>query len=368
MKKLTSLVLLCFIATIAFSQDARYKKGLKSFDSKEFMKSFKIMQPYADSGDKVAQFIVGFCYYNEELDIKNDSLAEQYLIKSANQEFGRAMGLLSTIYFKKSATEPKYKVDALVWAEIAAWYDPIQKATTTRYLIKAYMSSTELKLAKDMLEEKKQSFDKIDLEEFTAAIPGMGSEKSEKSLIPENTLGLMEDPYRDWVSRWKYERFECDTFYYTKSIDASIINSTISAIETTEEFELWSLYRGKQTENLKLSAEEKSYIVTELSTLLNQEWEEHLFPYSSRLDSPQEIQNAFDRTEKLETEKEKNMCAIVYTFSKPIFLRDSTLVLFLDQKRYRTNYTQLSFSFYSFENNRWQELAVVYKYYESRKN
>ena len=326
------------------------------------------MQPYANSGDKVAQFIVGFCYYSKELEIKNDSLAEQYLVKSANQEFGRAMGLLSVVYFEKSSTNPKYKVDALVWAEIAAAYDPIQKGTTTRYLIKAYMSSEELQSAKQILEEKKQTFDKINLEEFNATIPDVGNEKSKKSEIPENKLELMEDPYRDWVSRWKYERFECDTLYYTKSIDTSIINSTISAIETTEEFELWSLYRGKQTENLKLSAEEKSYILKELSTLSNHEWEEHLFPYSSRLDSPQEIQNTFDQTEKLGTEKEKNMCSIVYTFSKPIFLRDSTLVLFLDQKRYRTNYTQLSFSFYSLENNRWQELAVVYKYYESRKN
>jgi hypothetical protein len=368
MKKLTSILIFCFISTIAFSQDAKFEKGLKAFDSKQFMKSFKIMEPYADSGDKIAQFIIGFCYYNKELEIKNDSLAEQYLVKSANQEFGRAMGLLSVIYFEKSASNPKYKVDALVWAEIAASYDPIQKGTTTRYLIRAYMSSEELQLAKQILEEKKQTFDKINLEEFNATIPSVRNEKSEKSEIPENKLGLMEDPYRDWVSRWKYERFECDTFYYTKSIDTSIINSTISAIEIKEEFELWSLYRGKQTENLKLSAGEKDYIIKELYKLLNHEWEEHLYPYSSRLDSPQEIQNIFNQTEKLETEKEKNMCSIVYTFSKPIFLRDSTLVLFLDQKRYRTNYTQLSFSFYSLENNRWQELAVVYKYYESKKN
>ncbi|MCF2874780.1 MULTISPECIES: hypothetical protein [unclassified Tenacibaculum] len=365
MKKLTSIIVFCFISAISFSQNAKYKKGLKYFDSMKFIKSFKIMQPYADSGDKTAQFIVGYCYYNKELEIKNDSLAEQYLIKSANQKFGRAMGLLSVIYFQKSITTPKYKVNALVWAEIAAAYDPIQKGTTTRHLIKAYMSSEELQLAKQLLEKKKQTFNKINLEEFKASIPSMRNKKSKRSKIPKNKLGLMEDPYRDWVSRWKYEQFECYTLYYTKSIDASIINATISAIQSTKEFELSSLYRGKQTKNLKLSAKEKSYIIKELSALLNHEWQEHLFPYSSRLDSPQEIQNAFNRTEKLGTEKEKNMCAIVYTFSKPIILRNGTLALFLDQKRYRTNYTQLNFSFYSLENNRWKELAVVYKYYEN---
>lgn len=368
MKKFTSIIIFCFISIIAFSQDAKFEKGLKAFDSKQFMKSFKIMEPYANSGDKIAQFIVGFCYYNKDLEIKNDSLAEQYLVNSANQEFARAMGLLSIVYFEKSSTDPKYKVDGLVWAEIAAIYDPIQKGTTTRYLIKAYMSAEELELAKKLLEEKKQTFDKINIEEFTTTIPDAGKEKSKKSEIPENRLGLIEDPYRDWVSRWKYERFECDTFYYTKYIDTSIINSTISAIQTTEEFELVSFYNGKQTESLKLSAEEKNYIIKELRSLLHFDWEEHLFPYSSCLASPQEIQNTFDQTEKPGTEKEKNMCSIVYTFSKPILLRDRSLVLFLDQKRYRTNYTQLSFSFYSLENNRWQELAVVYKYYESRKN
>ena len=69
MKKFTSIILFCFISTITFSQDARFEKGLKAFDSKQFMKSFKIMQPYANSGDKVAQFIVGFCYYSKDQDM-----------------------------------------------------------------------------------------------------------------------------------------------------------------------------------------------------------------------------------------------------------------------------------------------------------
>ncbi len=69
-------------------------------------------------------------------------------------------------------------------------------------------------------------------------------DNSEKSKIPENTLGLMEDPYRDWVFRWKYEKFECDTMYYTANIDDIIIDSTISRIETQREFPVSNLYRG----------------------------------------------------------------------------------------------------------------------------
>ena len=75
MKKFTSIIIFCIISTIAFSQDAKFEKGLKAFDSKQFMKSFKIMEPYANSGDKIAQFVVGFCYYNKELEIGLEKIA-----------------------------------------------------------------------------------------------------------------------------------------------------------------------------------------------------------------------------------------------------------------------------------------------------
>ena len=279
------------------------------------------------------------------------------------------MGLLSLIYFEKGMINSKYKVDALVWAQIAAAYDPVQKGTSTRYLIKAYMTETELKKVENILKEKKNEFDKIDIQEFLASNNlNITERNSDKTKIPENTFALIKNPYSDWVSRWKYENFECDTIYYTKNIDIAIIDKTIAKIKSEAEFELSSLYRGKLTENLKLTKEEREILVAKLSTLKEHIWAENLFPYSKRLDDKNQIQSAFDFTENLETEKEKNMCSIVYTFSKPIFLRNNSLVLFLDQKRYRTNYTQLRFSFYSYENDRWIELSDVYVYFESSKN
>ncbi len=99
---------------------------------------------------------------------------------------------------------------------------------------------------------------------------------------------------------------------------------------------------------------------------MNYRCESYLFPFSKCLKDP-EVAATFKLTENLESEKEKNMCSIVYTFSKPIYLRDKSICLFLDQKRFRTNYTQLNFSFYVLENNRWNELAIAYQYYESKK-
>ena len=366
MKRITVVFLFCFSALIALTEEKEYEQGLKAFDSKNYIKSLELVKPYAVKGDPIAQFIVGYCYYNKDLEIKNDSIAEHFLLKSAEQKYGRAMGLLSGLYIQKSINNRKFMVDALVWAEIAAAYDPIQRGTTARNLLKTYMSLEELKITEQILKKKKKKFEKINLTKINSAISQKSKEESEKIKIPDNDLGLIEDPYRDWVSRWKNEKFECETFYYTKSIAPSIIDSTISKIANNQIFELSPIYKGSEVESLKISAAEKEYLTKELHKLKSLEWEENLYPYSKRLDTPLEIQNTFNITEKLKTEKEKNMCSIVYTFSKPIFLRDNSLVLFLDQKRYRTNYTQLSFSFYSLENGRWNELAVVYKYYEHR--
>lgn len=104
----------------------------------------------------------------------------------------------------------------------------------------------------------------------------------------------------------------------------------------------------------------------ELETLKKHRWEAELFPFSKRLEQS-DIQETFNTIKKVATEKEKNMCSIVYTFSKPIFIREKTIAIYLDQKRFRTNYTQLNFSFYKKVNNRWEELASIYKYYERKK-
>ncbi|WP_207512918.1 hypothetical protein [Longitalea luteola] len=185
--------------------------------------------------------------------------------------------------------------------------------------------------------------------------------------IADNTktpLSLMKDPYLDWVYRWKLEGFTCDTMYYTAEIEQNIIDSAIQTIKNQTSFKIHFLYRGKMTSPLELSKEEQAYLLTELEKHKSHRWDSNLFPNSKRIELT-EIQNSLNITEKLPSESEKNMCSIVYTFSKPIFLRDNTITLFLDQKKYRTNYTQLEFNFYTFQNNRWEVLATVYNYYES---
>ena len=158
--KIVLVLLFLFKSGIAISQDTNYIKGLKAFDNKEFDKAIEYLQPYADNEDCVAQYALGFIYSNEKLSMANDSLAEIYLLKSSNQKHTHAMGLLATLYFKKSYSDKKYNVKALVWAELAAEYDVIQKGLTTRYLIRSYMTEQEIEEAEKILKKRKKVFDK----------------------------------------------------------------------------------------------------------------------------------------------------------------------------------------------------------------
>ncbi|WP_337043043.1 hypothetical protein [Emticicia sp. 17c] len=359
-----------FLLTSVFSycQNNNYEKGLKAFDSKDYTKAYKFLKPFAESGDSMAEFVIGFCYLNPESNIKNDSLAEMYLIRSAEKYNSKAMGLLSIYYFQKGIDNEKLKINALVWAEIAGAYDPVFNATSTRYLIRQYLNEAQLKEAEKILQEKKARFDKVSIEAFHYINKNAKSsnENSEKAKIPENKYNLIENPYSDWVYRWKHERFECDSMYYTAQVETNLLDSAINAISMNQSFDFHFLYQGNKAKKFTISKEEQDYLVKELESLKNYRWEENIFPYSRRLEQS-EIQPTFDKTENLPTEKEKNMCSIVYTFSKPIYIRNGAIALYLDQKRYRTNYTQLDFGFYILENNRWKQIATVYVYYESAK-
>lgn len=348
-----------FLSTslLSFGQNKNYEEGLKAFDAKDYMKAFNLLKPFADSGDSMAEFAVGFCYLNPKLNLKNESLAERYLLSSAEKYNPKSMGLLSVYYFQKGIENEKFKIQALVWAEIAGVYDPAFNATTTRFLIRQYLNETELNDVKKILEEKKSKFDKINIEAFQELnkLAKSGNENSDKASIPENKYNLIKNPYPDWVYRWKYERFECDTMYYTAQVETSIIDSAINTIKQTLSFQ-----------KLNITKDEQNYLIKELELLKNHRWEPGMFPYSSCLEQ-NEIQATFNKTENLPTEKAKNMCSIVYTFSKPVFIRNGTIALYLDQRRYRTNYTQLEFGFYKLENTRWEQIASAYKYYESSK-
>lgn len=147
--------------TICKGQEDNYSRGLKAFDAKEYEKAMELLKPYADSGRCLAQYVVGFGYSNDNLSIANDSIAEIYLLLAAEQKQTHAMGILATLYFKKSYSENSYKIKALVWSELAAEYDPIQRGLSTRYVIRQYMNKEEIEEADAIIEKRKNDFKKM---------------------------------------------------------------------------------------------------------------------------------------------------------------------------------------------------------------
>lgn len=160
------LIYILFLLNFIFSQEAEYQKGIELFEKQKYLESLEILKPFADKGDMVSQYVVGFCYWKEDLGIKNDSIAEIYLLKSSEQKFGRAMGILATIYFGMSMEDSSKILDALYWAEIASAYDFIQRTTSARFLFRSYMTEEQINKVREMLIEKQKTFDQINIEVF----------------------------------------------------------------------------------------------------------------------------------------------------------------------------------------------------------
>ncbi len=85
------VIAFCLFIHYSFAQESDFDKGLIAFDAKKFKKAVKILTPYAEKGDCLAQFALGFSYMYEP-DIKNDSLARHWLELSAEQKQPKAMG------------------------------------------------------------------------------------------------------------------------------------------------------------------------------------------------------------------------------------------------------------------------------------
>lgn len=165
MKVFTKSLMLLFISTFTLSsQVTDFQKGLEAFNSKNYERALNYLKPYADdSSNCLAQYIVGYCFADSNTQSSNDSLAEYYLLQSSEQKYGRAMGLLAVKYFAKASTDTNSIINALVWAELAAYYDPIQSLNSSRYLIREYLSPESIEKAEAIIRKKKKILDEIDI-------------------------------------------------------------------------------------------------------------------------------------------------------------------------------------------------------------
>lgn len=161
MKSLALLVCL-FSGYLSNAQDS-YKKGVEAFNAKDYAKAAELLRDYADKGDCMAQYVVGFAYSDDRTDMYNDSIAFEYLLKAAEQKHTHSMGLLAGIYFGRGGENIQARIDALTWAELAASYDIVQQGLSTRHLIRNYLTADEIKQAEKQIKEKKKVFDKMEV-------------------------------------------------------------------------------------------------------------------------------------------------------------------------------------------------------------
>ncbi|UEG53448.1 hypothetical protein LLH06_00455 [Mucilaginibacter daejeonensis] len=178
------------------------------------------------------------------------------------------------------------------------------------------------------------------------------------------SLRAQAQPLKDFVKmnhikeEWE-GRGACDTLYYRDAVEPSLINKTISFVKTAKTFPVSELYVGNYQSPLLLTAAEKQYIIGELNKLKTAKWPSGMFSNSKVLRSKAEADAVLRMTNKLPRKKANN-CSIVYTFSRPIYLRNKTIAFYLEQEQYTPSETQLSFDFYRIENGEWNIYASGY--------
>ncbi|MES2574833.1 MAG: hypothetical protein V4572_07810 [Bacteroidota bacterium] len=156
--KITFSLFLLFAVIKSFGQDSILDEGLKSFDSKDYKKSFEILEPFAKNGNCLAQFVIGYSYLYGHAVEKNESLAIHWLEMSAEQKQPAAMGPLAAALFGNAGDNREDMIKAYLWGVLAAEYLETQKYTTTRYVIKAYLKEDELEKANKLIETYKSKW------------------------------------------------------------------------------------------------------------------------------------------------------------------------------------------------------------------
>jgi TPR repeat protein len=141
---------LFFLLSHTYAQTTDYNKGMKAFYAKDYITAVTQLTPFAEKGSCTAQYAVGLSYMRSD-DIKNDSLAIQWLLLAAEQKHAKAMGPLADCYFRNNKIHD-YLVKAYLWGMLGAAYDPAQEINTITLLVKAYMKPEELERANKLID------------------------------------------------------------------------------------------------------------------------------------------------------------------------------------------------------------------------
>lgn len=175
---------------------------------------------------------------------------------------------------------------------------------------------------------------------------------------PITDFKTMNHVYEDWLDRRGYKGSDCPTMYYKESIYREIIESTIQILSEKKTFSISELYTGENKKALTITPTEKTYLISELNKLKDFKWPSKMFPNSVNV-TINEVRMVFASMSKYPAPKSA-MCSIIYGFSKPIFIRNNTICLYLSQEQYGESNSQSTFSFYKKNGSEWEEYADVF--------
>lgn len=109
------------LAPIAVSAQMPLKDGYAAFQKKDYVAARAQLEPLSNSGDKIAQYIVGVMHENGSGGFTKSSAEAFRLYKaSSNQGFESAYEYLADMYYFGSGTPKDYKVAFNWYSKIAA--------------------------------------------------------------------------------------------------------------------------------------------------------------------------------------------------------------------------------------------------------
>ena len=113
------LPLFVALSISVFAQNSEIEKGVTLFKAKKFDASYKILKPYADNGDKKAQFYIGLLYDMGTIGMMDKFRAVEWYRKAAEQGYADAQYDMGVMFSKGEGIYKDLK-EAYYWYSKAA--------------------------------------------------------------------------------------------------------------------------------------------------------------------------------------------------------------------------------------------------------
>lgn len=131
--------------------------------------------------------------------------------------------------------------------------------------------------------------------------------------------------YGRWKENCALLEVKADTFFYSNRVDSSTIECALISLSEASVYKKWNdLNNTDLTDSIVLSSSEISYIRKGLQKQIHQEWPDHLYEKSYRVQRS-DIEKIIAGIDKRNLGLAEKMCKEIYTFSEPIIIRKRTI-------------------------------------------